>query len=161
RHPSLHPRHRLPARSRRADAVAAARATGPGAPPGGARAPARRAGHVLPPPPPGAPRRERAVVCMHPGAGTRMKPMQAPSRSAGPPGREMQGMRVYLETYGCQMNEYDSELVRALLRDGGFRIATSPEAADVVLFNTCAIREHAHLKIYGRLHGMGRLRATN
>ena len=70
-------------------------------------------------------------------------------------------MHVFLETYGCQMNEYDSELVRAILRDGSFRMTASPEDADVVLLNTCAVREHAHQKIYGRLHGIGELKRRN
>ncbi len=60
-------------------------------------------------------------------------------------------LAVYLETYGCQMNVYDSELVQSILSSCGFETATSVEAADVVLMNTCAIRENAHRKIYGRL----------
>jgi tRNA-2-methylthio-N6-dimethylallyladenosine synthase len=75
--------------------------------------------------------------------------------------RDATGMQVYVETYGCQMNEYDSELVRAILRDGGFELVAAPESADVILLNTCAIREHAHAKIYGRLHEFRRLRSTN
>ena len=75
--------------------------------------------------------------------------------------RDATGLVVYVETYGCQMNEYDSELVRAILRDGGFALATAPESADVILLNTCAIREHAHAKIYGRLHELRRLRSNN
>ncbi len=60
-------------------------------------------------------------------------------------------MNVYLETYGCQMNEYDSQLIRSILISGGYRLASSQEEADVVLVNTCAIRENAHRKIYSRL----------
>lgn len=59
--------------------------------------------------------------------------------------------RVHIETFGCQMNEYDSELVRSLLKKEGFLFADEQEAADVVLMNTCAIREHAHTKVYGHL----------
>ena len=51
--------------------------------------------------------------------------------------------RVYLETYGCQMNIADSQLVNAVLRRAGFVSADKPEEADVILLNTCAIREHA------------------
>lgn len=70
-------------------------------------------------------------------------------------------MDVYLETYGCQMNEYDSELVRAILRDGSFRLTGSIDDADVVLLNTCAIRETAHSRVYGRLGHVGQLKKRN
>ncbi|MEX5215100.1 MAG: tRNA (N6-isopentenyl adenosine(37)-C2)-methylthiotransferase MiaB [Nitrospiraceae bacterium] len=59
--------------------------------------------------------------------------------------------RVHIETFGCQMNEYDSELVRSLLKQEGFVLTDGQEAADVVLMNTCAIREHAHTRVYGHL----------
>ncbi len=70
-------------------------------------------------------------------------------------------MQVYVETYGCQMNEYDSELVRAILRQNDFTLVDGPESADAVLLNTCAIREHAHSKIYGRVDTLARLRRDN
>jgi tRNA-2-methylthio-N6-dimethylallyladenosine synthase len=60
-------------------------------------------------------------------------------------------MKVFLETYGCQMNEYDSELVQSILKPQGYEMARTLEEAEVVLINTCAIRENAHRKIYGRL----------
>ncbi|MGH7231646.1 MAG: tRNA (N6-isopentenyl adenosine(37)-C2)-methylthiotransferase MiaB [Nitrospiraceae bacterium] len=59
--------------------------------------------------------------------------------------------RVHIETFGCQMNEYDTELVRALLAANGFTFTADKECADVVLMNTCAIRENAHNKVYGHL----------
>jgi tRNA-2-methylthio-N6-dimethylallyladenosine synthase len=59
--------------------------------------------------------------------------------------------QVHIETFGCQMNEYDTELVRALLKARGFTFTEDRERADVVLMNTCAIREHAHNKVYGHL----------
>ncbi len=61
------------------------------------------------------------------------------------------GYRVHIETFGCQMNEYDSELVRSLLQGRGFSFTDDRERADVVLMNTCAIRENAHSKVYGHL----------
>ena len=70
-------------------------------------------------------------------------------------------MQVYVETYGCQMNEYDSELVRSILRQNRFEVVATPETADVVLLNTCAIREHAHQKVFGRVRVLGQLRRRN
>jgi tRNA-2-methylthio-N6-dimethylallyladenosine synthase len=68
-------------------------------------------------------------------------------------------LKVYIETYGCQMNEYDSELVGSILRTRGFELADRMDRVDVVLINTCAIRERAHQKIYGRLQQLKRERA--
>src|SRR5574341_2418019 len=59
--------------------------------------------------------------------------------------------RVHIETFGCQMNEYDTELVRSLLKTAGFALTEDREQADVILMNTCAIREHAHHRVYGHL----------
>lgn len=61
------------------------------------------------------------------------------------------GYQVYMETFGCQMNEYDTEIVRSLLKAKGFQFTSHDEEADVVLFNTCAIRENAHNRVYGHL----------
>jgi tRNA-2-methylthio-N6-dimethylallyladenosine synthase len=66
--------------------------------------------------------------------------------------------RVYLETYGCQMNIADSQLVNAVLRRAGFGSADKPEEADVILLNTCAIREHAEERVIGRLSDLARLK---
>jgi len=65
---------------------------------------------------------------------------------------------VYLETFGCQMNEYDSDIVRTILLQHDFEFTTHLDDADVVLMNTCAIRESAHERIYGRLAGLKRLK---
>jgi tRNA-2-methylthio-N6-dimethylallyladenosine synthase len=59
--------------------------------------------------------------------------------------------KVHIETFGCQMNEYDTELVRSLMKGAGFEFTTDRERADVLLMNTCAIRENAHNKVYGHL----------
>jgi tRNA-2-methylthio-N6-dimethylallyladenosine synthase len=56
--------------------------------------------------------------------------------------------KVYIETVGCQMNVLDSEVVVGTLRRLGYTLADSPAEADVVLFNTCSVREHAEDKIY-------------
>lgn len=59
--------------------------------------------------------------------------------------------RVYLETFGCQMNELDSELVAGQLRALGYSFTLDSAAADIVLFNTCSVREHAEQKVWSRL----------
>lgn len=66
---------------------------------------------------------------------------------------------VYLETYGCQMNIADSQLVNSVLRRAGYGSAERPEDADVILLNTCAIREHAEERVLGRLSDLARLKA--
>jgi len=66
--------------------------------------------------------------------------------------------RVYLETYGCQMNIADSQTVTAVLRRAGYATAEKPEDADVILLNTCAIREHAEERVLGRLSDLARLK---
>ncbi len=58
---------------------------------------------------------------------------------------------AYVETYGCQQNEADSERIRGLLADSGYGFAQGPEGADVVVMNTCAIREHANQRVFGNL----------
>lgn len=67
--------------------------------------------------------------------------------------------RVYLETYGCQMNIADSQTVSAVLRRAGYGSASCPEDADVILVNTCAIREHAQERVLGRLSDLARLKS--
>jgi tRNA-2-methylthio-N6-dimethylallyladenosine synthase len=57
----------------------------------------------------------------------------------------------FLETFGCQMNEHDSEKVAGLLLSRGYRQVESPEAASLILYNTCSIREKAAQKVFSRL----------
>src|SRR5947209_13704910 len=64
--------------------------------------------------------------------------------------------RFYVRTYGCQMNEHDSERIAGLLAAEGMEPADELESADVVVLNTCCIRENADNKLYGHL---GRLKA--
>lgn len=66
--------------------------------------------------------------------------------------------RLYIETVGCQMNVLDSEMVVASLRQRGYDLAREPQLADVILFNTCSVREHAEEKTYGQLGAMKRLK---
>jgi tRNA-2-methylthio-N6-dimethylallyladenosine synthase len=63
--------------------------------------------------------------------------------------------RVFIRTYGCQMNVYDSDRMADVLRPLGYALATAPEQADLVVLNTCHIREHASEKVYSEL---GRMR---
>ena len=69
--------------------------------------------------------------------------------------------KAYVETYGCQMNIADGELMEGVLESAGYEITASPEDADVVLVNTCAIRENAETRVLGRvgqLSGLKRVR---
>src|SRR3954465_10589142 len=59
--------------------------------------------------------------------------------------------KLYLETFGCQMNVLDSELVLGQLRAQGYEPAEDRDAADVILYNTCSVREHAEQKVWSRL----------
>jgi len=67
---------------------------------------------------------------------------------------------VYIETYGCQMNVADTELILGTLGRHGYERVAGPEAADVILLNTCAIREHAEARVLGRLGDLGRYKTV-
>lgn len=77
---------------------------------------------------------------------------RALAREVDPVGR---GKRYLIKTYGCQMNEHDSEIMAGMLEEMGFRPASSEEEADLILFNTCAVRENAEEKVFGEI---GRLK---
>jgi tRNA-2-methylthio-N6-dimethylallyladenosine synthase len=66
---------------------------------------------------------------------------------------------LYLETYGCQMNLADSELIRGQAGAHGWEATADPASADAILLNTCAIREHAEERVVGRLTDLARLKA--
>jgi len=66
--------------------------------------------------------------------------------------------RAYVETYGCQMNISDGELMQGVLAERGYEIVATPDEADVVLVNTCAIREHAEQRVLGRVAQLGALK---
>ena len=59
--------------------------------------------------------------------------------------------RAWVDTYGCQQNEADSELLRGMLAEMGYEIADTEEGADVIVINTCAIREHAEQRVFGNV----------
>lgn len=65
---------------------------------------------------------------------------------------------VYIETYGCQMNLADTEIVLGILKKQGYDVTENPENADVVLLNTCSIRDNAEQRIYGRIGNLKTLK---
>ena len=60
--------------------------------------------------------------------------------------------KLYVETYGCQMNVNDTEIVQGVMNERGYAMTDKPESADVILLNTCAIRDNAEKKIHERLN---------
>jgi tRNA-2-methylthio-N6-dimethylallyladenosine synthase len=62
--------------------------------------------------------------------------------------------KVYIESYGCQMNHSDSEIVASILANDGYETTTTPEGADLVLLNTCSIREKAEYTVLQRINEM-------
>ncbi len=66
--------------------------------------------------------------------------------------------RAYIETYGCQMNIADGELMEGVLSANGYDVVGAPEFADVILVNTCAIRENAERRVLGRVAQLSRLK---
>ena len=81
--------------------------------------------------------------------------------SADPAPQDGDPPRVYLETFGCQMNEADSALIAGQLQRAGYRRVDDPAAADVILVNTCAIREKAEDRVWGRTSQLLRHRRDN
>ncbi|HYC21769.1 MAG TPA: tRNA (N6-isopentenyl adenosine(37)-C2)-methylthiotransferase MiaB [Candidatus Bathyarchaeia archaeon] len=74
------------------------------------------------------------------------------------PASERSGRRVFLETYGCQMNAADSELIAGVLARHGYERTAEPAEADVLLINTCAIRERAEERVLARLSDLLRFK---
>jgi tRNA-2-methylthio-N6-dimethylallyladenosine synthase len=73
----------------------------------------------------------------------------------------MSGYKVYIETYGCQMNEYDSEIVKSILAGHKYLFTVAPERADVILLNTCSVRENAHRKVMQRIRSLRNLKRNH
>ena len=69
--------------------------------------------------------------------------------------------QVYIETYGCQMNVNDSEVVAAILKEIGYEYTEDITNANLILINTCSIREHAENRVFQRLHDIKKLRTHN
>ena len=70
------------------------------------------------------------------------------------------GKTFYVRTYGCQMNEHDSEKIKGMLKSVGFSESDELEKSDIVILNTCAIRENAHDKVFGFLGVLKHLKET-
>ena len=71
------------------------------------------------------------------------------------------GPRVYIRTYGCQMNVSDSQTIESLLGEAGYRFVEEAENADVVLVNTCMIRDTAEVRALGQLSNLAQLKKKN
>jgi len=71
------------------------------------------------------------------------------------------GPAVYVRTYGCQMNVSDTATIETLLGEAGYRFVETPEAADIVLLNTCAVRDSAETRALGQLSDLARLKKHN
>ena len=69
-----------------------------------------------------------------------------------------EGKKLFIETYGCQMNAGDSEIVVSIMQQEGYRYTECIDEADIILINTCSIRDNAEQRIWGRLSEMRRLR---
>ena len=76
--------------------------------------------------------------------------------------REMvKGQKYYIKTYGCQANVRDEETMRAMLEDAGYSFSEDIDNVDVIIINTCAVRENAEDKVYGEIGNLKRLRKKN
>ena len=63
---------------------------------------------------------------------------------------ELKERKLFIETYGCQMNVADSEVVASIMKMDGYALTENIEEADAVFVNTCSVRDNAEQKIYGR-----------
>ncbi|MDD4850265.1 MAG: tRNA (N6-isopentenyl adenosine(37)-C2)-methylthiotransferase MiaB [Gemmiger sp.] len=68
---------------------------------------------------------------------------------------------AYVRSYGCQQNVNDGEKLRGVLLDTGFGICDTPDEADLILFNTCAVREHAEQRVFGNVGALKKLKEQN
>ena len=71
------------------------------------------------------------------------------------------GKKYYIRTYGCQANVRDEETMRGLLENAGYESVSEPENADLIIINTCAVRENAEDKVYGEIGNLKYLRKKN
>jgi tRNA-2-methylthio-N6-dimethylallyladenosine synthase len=71
------------------------------------------------------------------------------------------GPKLYIETYGCQMNVNDSEIVAALMQKNGFSMTDGPDNADLIFINTCSVRDNAEQRVRGRLESFRKYKKKN
>lgn len=69
--------------------------------------------------------------------------------------------KVFVHSFGCQQNVNDGEKIKGVLIDAGFASAECPEQADLIVFNTCAVREHAEQRVFGNIGALKKLKETN
>lgn len=69
--------------------------------------------------------------------------------------------KVYIETYGCQMNTADSELVMGILKNKGYELTEVPDDANVIFLNTCSVRDNAEQRVFGRLGNLKKMKEKN
>jgi tRNA-2-methylthio-N6-dimethylallyladenosine synthase len=81
--------------------------------------------------------------------------------ASAPAAEDASGPTVYIRTYGCQMNVSDTQTIESLLDDAGYRFVDSPETADIVLVNTCMVRDSAETRALGQLSELVRLKRKN
>ena len=74
---------------------------------------------------------------------------------------EVKNLKYYIETWGCQMNEEDSEKLSGMLKRIGYTKTEAKEEASIILFNTCCVRENAENKVYGNLGLLKKLKKNN
>ncbi|MCD6231867.1 tRNA (N6-isopentenyl adenosine(37)-C2)-methylthiotransferase MiaB [Candidatus Aerophobetes bacterium] len=73
----------------------------------------------------------------------------------------MVNLKAYIQTYGCQMNEYDSEIISGLFKERGYSLSSHPEEANLIILNTCYVRNKVKHKIYSKLGEIGKLKKKN
>jgi tRNA-2-methylthio-N6-dimethylallyladenosine synthase len=69
--------------------------------------------------------------------------------------------KLYIETYGCQMNVADSEVVASILKDSGYSLTETLNEAELILINTCSIRENAEQRVWNRLDAIRSFKRKN
>lgn len=75
--------------------------------------------------------------------------------------KEISKKKVFLRTFGCQMNARDSEVVAGLLQKSGYKICAHPEDADTLIFNTCSVREHAEDRVWSEIGRVSKFRTAS